>query len=194
MNNKHQESLKSIERLLLIMDDLRAQCPWDKKQTMETLRTLTIEETYELADAIIDDDMEEVKKELGDLLLHIAFYSKIGDEKGLFDIGKVAEAISDKLVDRHPHIYGDVTVADEAEVKRNWEKLKLKEGKDWKYFIATSWRGNCGGCMALHQFSIDEGFKYHGRIFLYPQTMYSNPSLKKIDANGNVIYDEEINL
>lgn len=129
MNNKHQESLKSIERLLLIMDDLRAQCPWDKKQTMETLRTLTIEETYELADAIIDDDMEEVKKELGDLLLHIAFYSKIGDEKGLFNIGEVAEAISDKLVDRHPHIYGDVTVADEAEVKRNWEKLKLKEGK-----------------------------------------------------------------
>ncbi len=129
MNNKHQESLKSIERLLLIMDDLRAQCPWDKKQTMETLRTLTIEETYELADAIIDDDMEEVKKELGDLLLHIAFYSKIGDEKGLFNIGKVAEAISEKLVDRHPHIYGDVTVDDEAEVKRNWEKLKLKEGK-----------------------------------------------------------------
>ena len=129
MNNKHQESLKSIERLLLIMDDLRAQCPWDKKQTMQTLRTLTIEETYELADAIIDDDMEEVKKELGDLLLHIAFYSKIGDERGLFNIGKVAEAISDKLVDRHPHIYGDVTVADEAEVKRNWEKLKLKEGK-----------------------------------------------------------------
>jgi XTP/dITP diphosphohydrolase len=111
------------------MDDLRAQCPWDKKQTMQTLRTLTIEETYELTDAIIDDDMEEVKKELGDLLLHIAFYSKIGDEKGLFDIGQVAEAISDKLVDRHPHIYGDVTVADEAEVKRNWEKLKLKEGK-----------------------------------------------------------------
>ena len=102
MNNKHQESLKSIERLLLIMDDLRAQCPWDKKQTMETLRTLTIEETYELADAIIHDDMEEVKKELGDLLLHIAFYSKIGDERGLFNIGKVAEAISDKLVDRHP--------------------------------------------------------------------------------------------
>lgn len=129
MNSKHQESLKSIERLLLIMDDLRAQCPWDKKQTMQTLRTLTIEETYELADAIIDDDMQEVKKELGDLLLHIAFYSKIGDEKGLFDIGQVAEAISDKLVDRHPHIYGDVTVADEAEVKRNWEKLKLKEGK-----------------------------------------------------------------
>src|SRR6056300_765892 len=129
MNNKHQESLKSIERLLLIMDDLRARCPWDKKQTMQTLRTLTIEETYELADAIIDDDMEEVKKELGDLLLHIAFYSKIGDERGLFNIGKVAEAISDKLVDRHPHIYGDVTVADEAEVKRNWEKIKLKSGK-----------------------------------------------------------------
>mgnify|MGYP003671352968 CR=1 FL=1 len=121
--------LEQFERLLNIMDDLREKCPWDKKQTLESLRHLTIEETYELADAILDNDLEEVKKELGDILLHIVFYAKIGSEKNAFDIGDVAEGICEKLIHRHPHIYGDVEVADEAEVKRNWEKLKLKEGK-----------------------------------------------------------------
>jgi XTP/dITP diphosphohydrolase len=111
------------------MDELRAQCPWDKKQTMETLRHLTIEETYELGDAILDNDLQEVKKELGDVLLHLVFYAKIGSETDAFDIGDVCNTICDKLVHRHPHIYGDVTVADEEEVKRNWENLKLKEGK-----------------------------------------------------------------
>jgi len=111
------------------MDDLREKCPWDQKQTLESLRHLTIEETYELADAILDNDLEEIKKELGDVLLHIVFYAKIGSEKNAFDIADVANAISDKLIDRHPHIYGDVVVKDEEEVKQNWEKLKLKEGK-----------------------------------------------------------------
>ena len=111
------------------MDDLRTKCPWDKKQTMQSLRHLTIEETYELGDAILDNDLQEIKKELGDVLLHIVFYSKIGSETGDFDIADVANAICDKLIDRHPHIYGDVVVADEEEVKKNWEKLKLKEGK-----------------------------------------------------------------
>ena len=111
------------------MDDLREKCPWDKKQTLESLRHLTIEETYELADAILDNDLEEIKKELGDILLHIVFYAKIGSEKNAFDIGDVAEGICEKLIHRHPHIYGDVEVADEEEVKQNWEKLKLKEGK-----------------------------------------------------------------
>ncbi len=124
-----QEKLKAIERLLDIMDDLRVGCPWDKKQTFDTLRHLTIEEVYELADAIIEQDTEEIKKELGDLLLHIVFYAKIGSETGAFDIADVANAISDKLIHRHPHIYGDVQVKDEKEVKENWEKLKLKEGK-----------------------------------------------------------------
>ncbi len=123
------EKLKALERLLDIMDDLRSGCPWDKKQTNETLRHLTIEEVYELADAILENNSEEIKKELGDLLLHIVFYAKIGSEKGDFDIADVAHAISDKLVYRHPHIYGDITVKDEQEVKENWEKLKLKEGK-----------------------------------------------------------------
>jgi len=111
------------------MDELREQCPWDKKQTLLSLRHLTIEETYELGDAILENDLQEVKKELGDLLLHIIFYAKIGSETNDFDIADVANDICEKLISRHPHIYGDVTVSDEEEVKRNWENLKLKEGK-----------------------------------------------------------------
>lgn len=121
--------LEQFERLLNIMDELREKCPWDKKQTLESLRHLTIEETYELADAILDNDLEEIKKELGDILLHIVFYAKIGSEQHAFDMADVAEGICEKLIARHPHIYGDVKVADEEEVKQNWEKLKLKEGK-----------------------------------------------------------------
>jgi tetrapyrrole methylase family protein / MazG family protein len=119
--------LQAFERLLNIMDELRAQCPWDKKQTMETLRHLTIEEVYELADAILSGDKAEVKKELGDILLHIIFYSKIASEENAFDIAEVINAQCDKLIHRHPHIYGVVKVQDEEEVKRNWEQLKLKE-------------------------------------------------------------------
>ncbi|MFT4781162.1 MAG: XTP/dITP diphosphohydrolase [Psychroserpens sp.] len=124
--------LKAFQRLLVIMDELREQCPWDKKQTIETLRHLTIEEVYELGDAILDNDLEEVKNELGDVLLHIVFYSKIGSEKKAFDIGDVCNSICDKLINRHPHIYGNVTVENEADVKRNWELIKLKEGKGKK--------------------------------------------------------------
>ena len=128
--NTRKEQLAAFNRLLDIMDELREKCPWDKKQTLESLRHLTIEETYELADAILENDLQEVKKELGDVLLHIVFYAKIGSEKNAFDIGDVANSISDKLIHRHPHIYGDVTVKDEAEVKRNWEVLKLSEGRE----------------------------------------------------------------
>ncbi|WP_299256969.1 nucleoside triphosphate pyrophosphohydrolase [uncultured Aquimarina sp.] len=127
--NSRENQLKAFDRLLTIMDELREQCPWDKKQTLQSLRHLTIEETYELGDAILDDDLEEVKKELGDLLLHIVFYAKIGSETGDFDISDVSNEICEKLINRHPHIYGDVKVADEEDVKRNWENLKLKEGK-----------------------------------------------------------------
>ena len=127
--NTREQKLQAFGRLLDIMDDLREKCPWDKKQTLESLRHLTIEETYELGDAILDNDLEEIKKELGDVLLHIVFYSKIGSESNAFDIGDVENSICEKLIHRHPHIYGDVVVADEEEVKRNWEKLKLKEGK-----------------------------------------------------------------
>jgi len=127
--NTREKQLEAFGRLLDIMDDLREKCPWDKKQTLASLRHLTIEETYELGDAILDNDLQEIKKELGDLLLHIVFYAKIGSETNDFDIADVANGICDKLIDRHPHIYGDVVVANEEEVKQNWEKLKLIEGK-----------------------------------------------------------------
>lgn len=127
--NSREDKLKAFDRLLTIMDELREQCPWDRKQTLQSLRHLTIEETYELGDAILDNDLQEVKKELGDLLLHIVFYSKIGSETGDFDIADVAHEISEKLISRHPHIYGDIKVENEEDVKRNWEQLKLKEGK-----------------------------------------------------------------
>ncbi|OQD42381.1 nucleoside triphosphate pyrophosphohydrolase [Croceivirga radicis] len=127
--NTREQQLQAIDRLLTIMDELREQCPWDKKQTLQTLRHLTIEETYELGDAILDNDLEEVKKELGDLLLHIVFYAKIGSETNDFDIADVANGICEKLINRHPHIYGDINVENEEDVKRNWENLKLKEGK-----------------------------------------------------------------
>jgi len=119
--------LQAFERLLDIMDQLRAGCPWDKKQTFETLRTLTIEETYELADSILKGDKQEIKKELGDILLHIVFYSKIGSETNDFDIADVCDGISEKLIYRHPHIFSDTKVADAKEVEENWEQLKLKE-------------------------------------------------------------------
>ncbi|RLB62352.1 MAG: nucleoside triphosphate pyrophosphohydrolase [Deltaproteobacteria bacterium] len=123
-----EEKLKAFERLLEIMDELREKCPWDREQTMDSLRNLTIEETYELADAIMDQDLEEIRKELGDLLLHIVFYSKIGAEKKAFDIADVLYGINDKLVFRHPHVFGDRKVKDSVEVIENWEELKMKEG------------------------------------------------------------------
>ena len=124
-----QAKLDAFARLLKIMDELREQCPWDRKQTFKSLRNLTIEETYELADAILEENMEEIKEEVGDLMLHMVFYSKIGEEQNAFDIADALNAICEKLIKRHPHIYSDVKVKDEEEVKKNWEQLKLKEGK-----------------------------------------------------------------
>lgn len=125
--NDRAAKIEAFGRLLDIMDTLRAECPWDKKQTLESLRHLTIEETYELADAIEEGDLNEIKKELGDLMLHMVFYSKIGSEKGAFDVGDVLNSVCDKLIHRHPHIYGDVEATNEEEVKANWEAIKLKE-------------------------------------------------------------------
>jgi len=124
-----KQKLEAFSRLLQIMDELRTGCPWDRKQTFETLRNLTIEETYELADAILDQKLEDIKEEVGDLLLHMVFYAKIAEEKSAWNIADALNAVSDKLVKRHPHIYGDLKVADEEEVKKNWEQLKLQEGK-----------------------------------------------------------------
>ena len=131
MLNKNKK-LEAFARLLKIMDELREQCPWDRKQTFQSLRNLTIEETYELADAILNEDMEEIKEELGDIMLHLVFYAKIAEEKGAFDIADAMNACCDKLIRRHPHIYGDTTVKDEEEVKRNWEQIKMLEGKGKK--------------------------------------------------------------
>ncbi|MFA6824205.1 Nucleoside triphosphate pyrophosphohydrolase [bioreactor metagenome] len=125
---RNKEALESFERLLDIMDELREKCPWDRKQTFETLRHLTIEETYELADAIIENDTDEIKKEVGDLLLHIVFYAKIGSEENAFDIKTVIDSLNEKLIRRHPHIYGDEKVENSEQVKENWEQIKLKEG------------------------------------------------------------------
>lgn len=129
MNSKASK-LEAFGRLLDVMDELREKCPWDQKQTFETLRHLTIEETYELGDAILNKDLNEIKKELGDLLLHIVFYAKLGSEENAFDIADVTNDIIEKLIYRHPHIYGDVSVSDADEVKKNWEALKLSEGKE----------------------------------------------------------------
>ncbi len=126
--NTRKDQLKAFERLLDIMDELREKCPWDRKQTNESLRTLSIEEIYELSDAIIENDSDEIKKELGDVFLHLVFYSKIAAEKGDFDVADVLNSICDKLIYRHPHIYGDTTADTEEKVLENWEKLKLKEG------------------------------------------------------------------
>jgi XTP/dITP diphosphohydrolase len=128
--SKMDPRLEAFGRLLDIMDELREKCPWDRKQTLDSLRHLTLEETYELADAIIERDMDGIRKELGDLMLHIVFYSKIGSEKGVFDIQGVIESINEKLIRRHPHIYGDVKVKNASEVADNWEKIKMTEGRE----------------------------------------------------------------
>lgn len=125
--NTRSEQLAAFDRLLTIMDELRAQCPWDKKQTTESLRHLTIEETFELSDAILEGNPEEIKKELGDILLHIVFYAKIGSEEGNFDMASLTNSLCEKLIRRHPHIYGDTVAQDEETVKQNWEKIKLQE-------------------------------------------------------------------
>jgi len=127
-DNNRQEKLKAFDRLLTIMDELRENCPWDKKQTLESLRHLTIEETYELSDAILEGDLPEIKKEIGDLMLHLVFYARIASETRAFDIADVLNSICDKLIARHPHVYEDVVANDEETVKANWEKLKLKHG------------------------------------------------------------------
>ena len=127
MNPNDEKNTQALRRLLSIMNELREKCPWDSQQTLESLRHLTIEETYELSDAILDGDLEAIKKELGDLMLHIVFYAKIAAEQNAFDIGDIINSLSEKLITRHPHVFGEVIVKDEAEVKRNWELLKLTE-------------------------------------------------------------------
>jgi XTP/dITP diphosphohydrolase len=183
--------LIAFERLLTIMDELREKCPWDKKQTFETLRSLTIEETYELVDAISKNDLEAIKGELGDLFLHLVFYSKLGEEQKKFNVTDVLNQICDKLIHRHPHIYGDVVVQNEEEVKANWEKLKLQEGKK------SVLEGVPNSLPALVKATrIQEkvkgiGFEWENREDVWKKVEEELAELKiEIDANSNNIEEE----
>lgn len=165
MNTKEQK-IEAFSRLLDIMDDLRQKCPWDRKQDLQSLRHLTLEEVYELSDALLVEDLTEIKKELGDVLLHLVFYAKIGSEKGSFDIADVINSLNEKLIFRHPHVYGDVEVESEEEVKQNWEKLKLKEGN--KSVLSGISKG---APSMVKAFRIQE--KVHGVGFDFPDEVSS---------------------
>jgi XTP/dITP diphosphohydrolase len=180
-----------FERLMKIMDELREQCPWDKKQTIASLRPLTIEETYELGDAIIEEDWKGIKEELGDLLLHIVFYARIGHEQQAFSMEEVIEAICKKLIDRHPHIYGDVKVADEEEVKLNWEKLKLKEGKQSVLSgvpnglpaVVKAWR--------MQEKAKKVGFEWENKADVWKKVEEEMEELHEADRSGDASKIEE---
>ncbi len=176
---------KEFMRLVKIMDELREQCPWDKKQTIETLRHLTIEETYELADAITDKDWQGIKEELGDLLLHIVFYAKLGAEKEEFTLQQVIEGVCEKLIVRHPHIYGDVKVADDEEVKQNWEKIKLKEGKKTILGGVPCSLPAMVKAIRLQEKSKTVGFEWEDKAQVWDKVNEEMQELKEAVAGGN---------
>jgi XTP/dITP diphosphohydrolase len=178
-----QEKLKAFERLLGIMDDLREKCPWDKKQTIESLRHLTIEETYELSDAILKGDANELKKELGDILLHIVFYARIASETGQFDIADVMNALCEKLIFRHPHIYGDVKVNNEEDVKQNWEKLKQKE-KDGNKTVLSGVPGSMPALLKAYR--IQEKARAVGFDWEEPEQVFDKVKEELNELNGEV--------
>lgn len=179
------EKLKAFERLLNIMDELREKCPWDKKQTMETLRHLTIEETYELSDAILKNDLVEVKKELGDLMLHMVFYARIASEKKEFDIADVLNAVCEKLITRHPHIYGDVKVSNEEDVKRNWEQLKLKEGKKSVLEGVPSSLPSLVKAMRIQEKARGAGFDWDNKLQVWEKVNEELNEFKTASESGN---------
>ena len=173
-------------RLVKIMDDLREKCPWDKKQTIATLRQLTIEETYELADAISENDFKNIKEELGDLLLHIVFYAKIGTEQNEFTLDEVINGICEKLIHRHPHIYGDVKVNDEEDVKRNWEKLKLKEGKTSVLSGVPKSLPSMVKAMRLQEKAKQVGFEWDTKEQVWEKVEEENKELLEAVQSGDV--------
>lgn len=175
----------SFERLVKIMDDLREKCPWDKKQTIQTLRQLTIEETYELADAITDQDWKSIKEELGDLLLHIVFYAKIGAEQNQFTLSEVINGVCEKLIFRHPHIYGDVKVEDEEDVKRNWEKLKMKEGKKSVLSGVPKSLPATVKAMRLQEKAKQVGFEWDNKEQVWEKVEEENKELLEAVASGD---------
>jgi MazG family protein len=184
----------SFLRLVKIMDELREQCPWDKKQTIQSLRHLTIEETYELTDAITEEDWKGIKEELGDLLLHIIFYARIGREQGKFTLDEVINGICDKLIARHPHIYGDIKVNDENDVKRNWEKLKLKEGKKSVLGGVPQSLPAMVKAMRLQEKAKQVGFEWENKEQVWEKVEEEVRELQSaVDNRQSAIGDEQIN-
>lgn len=171
-------------RLVSIMDDLREKCPWDRKQTIQSLRQMTIEETYELADAITEEDWKGIREELGDLFLHLVFYAKIGAEQGKFELGEVLDGISEKLISRHPHIYGDVKVENADEVKKNWEKLKLKEGKKSVIGGVPKSLPATVKAMRLQEKAKQVGFEWENRDQVWEKVEEEEAELKEAIASG----------
>jgi XTP/dITP diphosphohydrolase len=176
----------AFNRLIRIMDDLREKCPWDKKQTIQTLRQLTIEETYELADSITDNDWKGIKEELGDLLLHIVFYAKIGAEQGQFSLAEAIHGVCEKLISRHPHIYGDVKVSDEEDVKKNWEKLKLKEGKTSVLSGVPKSLPSMVKAMRLQEKAKQVGFEWDNKEQVWEKVEEEKKELFEAIATGDV--------
>ncbi len=176
----------AFNRLVTIMDELRAQCPWDKKQTMETLRPLTIEEMYELADSIAEGDWKGVKEELGDLFLHLVFYAKIASEQNQFSLEEVLNGICDKLISRHPHIYGDVQVADEEDVKRNWELLKMKEGKTSVLSGVPKGLPALVKALRIQQKAKQVGFEWDNKQDVWKKVLEEMEELKDAESHGNM--------
>jgi MazG family protein len=176
---------ESFLRLVTIMDELREQCPWDKKQTVQSLRHMTIEETYELADAITENDWKGIREELGDLLLHILFYARIGKEQKQFTLEEVIEGISAKLIERHPHIYGDVKVNNEEDVKRNWEKIKLKEGKQSVLQGVPKSLPSTVKAMRLQEKARQVGFEWENKEQVWEKVEEEMGELKEVVSDGN---------
>ncbi len=182
---------QSFLRLVGIMDELREKCPWDKKQTIDTLRHLTIEETYELTDAITEKDWNGIREELGDLMLHLVFYSKIGQEQDKFTLQEVIEGVCEKLIERHPHIYGDVQVADEEEVKQNWEKLKLKSGKTSVLSGVPKSLPALVKAIRLQEKSKQVGFEWENKGQVWAKVEEEIAELKQAESTGNSDLIEE---
>lgn len=181
-----QKTADAFLRLVKIMDELREQCPWDKKQTIETLRPLTIEETYELADAITENNWKHIKEELGDLMLHLVFYSKIGAEQNQFSIDEMINGVCDKLIARHPHIYGEVKVNDEEDVKRNWEKLKMKEGKTSVLQGVPSSLPSLVKAIRIQEKAKQVGFEWDNKDQVYQKIEEELNELHEVVAQGNL--------
>ena len=191
MAASREKKLEAFGRLLDIMDDLRTKCPWDMKQTIETLRMLTIEETYELSDAIMDKNMKDISEEIGDLMLHMVFYARIGEETDDFDVASVLHGICDKLVKRHPHIYGDVKVENEADVKKNWEQIKLSEGKKSVLSGVPNSLPSLVKAYRMQEKTAQVGFEWQNKEDVWAKVEEEIGEFKAVANTGNVDHIED---